>query len=261
MTALLELAHVSKAFGGLAAVRDLSFSVSEGEILGLIGPNGAGKTTAFNLITGVYKPDSGSIRLAGEEIAGKRSHKIASLGISRTFQTVKPFPRMSVVENVIVGGLFGRQHAFMVRRAREVAQEILKYTALESKANTLAASLSLAEQRRLELARALAAKPRILMLDEVMAGLNQTELEEELELLRKLNNDKKITLVVIEHVVRAMTRLCSRIVVMNQGEKLAEGTPEEIVNHSEVIKAYLGEKRAGVGSDKSKMSQSSEVIP
>ena len=245
MTALLELTSVTKSFAGIVAVNGLSFSVSEGEILGLIGPNGAGKTTVFNLVAGVYKPDSGSIKLSGKEITGKKPHKISNLGISRTFQTVKPFARMSVVENVAVGRLFGRAHVLSVGRAKDAAREILKYTSLDSKSNALAGSLTLAEQRRLELARALAANPRILMLDEVMAGLNQAEIAEELVLLKKLNEEKKITLVVIEHVMKAMMQLCGRIIVMDQGEKLAEGTPKQVISNPEVIKAYLGEKKAG----------------
>lgn len=259
MSALLELSRVTKSFGGLVAVRDLSFSVSDGEILGLIGPNGAGKTTAFNLIAGVYKPDSGSIKVSGKEIAGKKPHKIMSLGISRTFQTVKPFARMSVVENIAVGGLFGRGHVFSVRKAKAAAQDILRYTSLDSKANVLAGSLTLAEQRRLELARALAANPRIMMLDEVMAGLNHLELSEELTLLRKLNQEKKITLIVIEHVMKAMMQLCGRIVVMDQGEKLAEGTPQEVASNPKVIKAYLGERKAGIKSETPRQQSNSGV--
>src|SRR5487761_101586 len=259
MSALLELSRVTKSFGGLVAVRDLSFSVSDGEILGLIGPNGAGKTTVFNLVAGVYKPDSGSIKVSGKEIAGKKPHKIMSLGISRTFQTVKPFARMSVVENIAVGGLFGRGHVFSVRKAKVAAQDILRYTSLDSKANVLAGSLTLAEQRRLELARALAANPRIMMLDEVMAGLNHLELSEELTLLRKLNQEKKITLIVIEHVMKAMMQLCGRIVVMDQGEKLAEGTPQEVASNPKVIKAYLGERKAGIKSETPRQQSNSGV--
>ncbi|MGI0078571.1 MAG: ABC transporter ATP-binding protein [Nitrososphaerales archaeon] len=249
MSTLLELSRVSKSFGGLVAVRDLSFSVLEGEILGLIGPNGAGKTTAFNLVAGIYKPDSGSIKISGKEIAGKKPHEISRFGISRTFQTAKPFSRMSVVENVAVGGLFGRNHVLSVRKAKAAANDILRYTSLDSKTNALAGSLTLAEQRRLELARALATNPRILMLDEVMAGLNQLEISEELALLRKLNHEKKITLVVIEHVMKTMMELCGRIVVMDQGEKLVEGTPQQVASNPEVIKAYLGEKKAGMKSE------------
>ena len=243
---LLELDRVSKSFGGIRAVNDLSFNVESGEIVGLIGPNGAGKTTAFNLVAGVYKPDSGSIKYGGLELGGKKPHSISQLGISRTFQTVKPFPRMTVLENVAVGRLFGRNHVLSVRRAKAKSTEALEFAGLLSKRDALAGSLTLAEQRRLELARALAANPKLLMLDEVMAGLNHTEIAEELELLKKLNKEKEITLLVVEHVIKAMTQLCERIVVVNHGEKLAEGTPNEVVNNPEVIKAYLGEKKAGV---------------
>lgn len=243
MSALLQLSSVTKSFGGIIAVKDLSFSVSDGEILGLIGPNGAGKTTAFNLIAGVYKPDSGSIRLGGREISGKKPHTISSMGISRTFQTVKPFSRMTVVENVAVGGLFGRNHLISVRKAKTNAIEILKYTSLEQKSESLSGSLSLAEQRRLELARSLASNPKLLMLDEIMAGLTPSEIVDEIALLKKLNQEKKITLIVIEHVMKAMVQLCGRIIVMNQGEVLAEGNPQEVVNNAKVVAAYLGEKK------------------
>jgi branched-chain amino acid transport system ATP-binding protein len=239
---LLQVQNVTKSFGGVSAVKGLSFSINQGEILGLIGPNGAGKTTAFNLIAGVYKPDSGVIIFEGKKISGLRSHRVAQLGISRTFQTVKPFARMSVLENVAVGGLFGRQHVLSVSLAEREALEILSYTSLENKAQLPAGSLTLAEQRRLELARAIAAKPKLLMLDEVMAGLNHSEIMATLQLLRKLKFEKGITLLVIEHVMKAITQLSDRILVMDYGEKIAEGTPLDVMKNEAVIVAYMGEK-------------------
>ena len=246
MNSLLKLDSVARSFGGLAAVNDLSFEVGSGEIVGLIGPNGAGKTTVFNLITGVYKPDKGKIIFEGNDILGKKTHHIAQLGVSRTFQTVRPLPKMTVRENVMVGSLFGRDHTMSMKAARERASEVLNYTELTSRADKLAGDLTLAEQRRLELARSLATQPKLLLLDEVMAGLNLSEISDTLNLLNRLNTEKKITLLVIEHVVKAMMKLCRRIIVMDHGSKIAEGLPQEIANNSEVIKAYMGEKRAGM---------------
>jgi branched-chain amino acid transport system ATP-binding protein len=243
--ALLELHDVTKSFGGLVAINNLSFSLGSGEIVGLIGPNGAGKTTLFNTVTGVYKPDSGSIAFSGKSIVGKKPHRIAQLGISRTFQTVRPLPRMTVLENAMMGSLFGRDHTLSVRVAKERATEILGFTNLEKKADVLASNLTLAEQRRLELARSLAVQPRLLMLDEVMAGLNLVEISETLDLLARLNREKQITLLVIEHVMRAVMKLCSRIIVIDHGSLIAQGSPSQIINDEAVIIAYMGEKKAG----------------
>jgi branched-chain amino acid transport system ATP-binding protein len=242
---LLQVDRVTKSFKGISAITDLTFSVREGEVLGLIGPNGAGKTTAFNLISGTYKPDSGQIIFDKKSIVGKKSHNIAKLGVARTFQTVRPLSRMSVIENVMMGSLFGRNNTLFVAAARERAMEILGYIALAEKANLPAGTLSLAEQRRLELARALATQPKLLLLDEVMAGLNPSEISNALDLLKRLNTEKQITLVVIEHVIKAVMKLCNRIVVLDHGQKIAEGLPEEIARNSQVIEAYMGEKKAG----------------
>lgn len=246
MDALLKLDSVTRSFGGLTAVKDLSFEVGAGDIIGLIGPNGAGKTTVFNLITGVYKPDAGRILFEGNSITGKKTHRITQLGISRTFQTVRPLPKMSVIENVMMGSLFGRDHTMSMKAASERALEVLSFTALSDKSDKLAGDLTLAEQRRLELARSLATQPKLLLLDEVMAGLNPSEISDTLDLLNRLNSEKNITLLVIEHVVKAMMKLCKRIVVMDHGSKIAEGLPIEIANNAEVITAYMGEKRAGM---------------
>jgi branched-chain amino acid transport system ATP-binding protein len=249
------LDRVSKSFGGISAVKDLSLSMNEGEILGLIGPNGAGKTTAFNLIAGTYKPNSGSITFDGIKISGQPPHRVSKLGISRTFQSVKPFSRMSVLENVAVGALFGRNNVLSVGKAREEAMEILGYVSLDAKAHISAGSLTLAEQRRLELARAMATKPKLLMLDEVMAGLNLGEISGTLELLRKLRIEKGISLLVIEHIMKAIVELCDRIIVMDYGVKIAEGVAKEVMKNAAVIKAYMGEKKA-VPSEESDSSHS-----
>jgi branched-chain amino acid transport system ATP-binding protein len=240
---LLELNSVSKSFGGVAAVKRLTFSMSEGEILGLIGPNGAGKTTAFNLISGVFRPDSGDIRFSDQSITGLGPHRVTRLGISRTFQTVRPFARMTVLENVEAGSLYGRNHVYRVSHAEEEAVKILGIIGLEKKAQMLAGALTLADQRRIELARAVASRPRLLMLDEVMAGLNQFEIEATLELLRTLKKERGLSLLVIEHVMKAMVKLCDRIVVMDHGEKIAEGLPTEVMEDEGVIAAYMGDKK------------------
>ncbi|MDG6907401.1 MAG: ABC transporter ATP-binding protein [Nitrososphaerota archaeon] len=237
---LLEVDHVSKSFKGLLAINDLSFFMNNGEILGLIGPNGAGKTTAFNLISGTYKPDKGEVRLLGDKISGKKPYQISRLGISRTFQIVKPFARLTVLENILTGALFGTEHHLTIGGARSTALEALRYVGLEGKTEALAGELTLAEQRRLELARTIASKPRILMLDEIMAGLNQTEISDTMTLLKKLNKENGITLLVIEHVMSAIMQLCDRVIVMDHGVKLAEGTPTEVVNNLQVVEAYMG---------------------
>jgi branched-chain amino acid transport system ATP-binding protein len=240
---LLQVDNITKSFGGVKAVKSLSFSVNQGDIIGLIGPNGAGKTTAFNLIAGIYKPDFGLITFDGRKISGLPSHKIVRAGISRTFQNVKPFGRMTVLENVAVGGLFGREHVLSVTEARREAMEILRYTSLEAKAGLPASLLSLAEQRRLELARAIATKPKLLMLDELMAGLNHSEIIMTLDLIGRLRSEKGITLLVIEHVMKAIIQLCNRLLVLDYGEKISEGAPLEVMKDKAVIAAYMGEKK------------------
>jgi branched-chain amino acid transport system ATP-binding protein len=239
---LLDVDRVNKSFGGVAAVRNLSMSVDKGDILGLIGPNGAGKTTLFNLVTGVYKPDSGSVAFKDQKISGLRQHRIAKLGIARTFQIVRPFHRMSVVENVMAAAIFGNGPPSKLD-VRDRALELLTYMSLEDKAQTRAGSLTLPEQRRLELARALATGPQLLMLDEVMAGLTYPEMQEMVDLLRRISAEQGTSLVVTEHVMRTIVQLCNRIVVMNQGEKLLEGTPDEVMKDRSVIAAYMGERR------------------
>ncbi len=236
--ALLALAGVSKSFGGLRAVAGLSFEVAEGEIVGLIGPNGSGKTTVFNVISGVYVPDAGRIAFAGEPIAGRRPHEICHRGIGRTFQIVQPFNSLTVLENVRVGAFRTLRDP---DRAAAEAEAVLELVGLGVKRAALPPSLTIADRKRLELARALATRPRLLLLDEVMAGLRPTETLEIIELIRKIHAGG-VTLLVIEHVMRAIMSLSHRIVVVHHGEKIAEGPPREVARHPEVVRAYLGEE-------------------
>ncbi|MCZ7564606.1 MAG: ABC transporter ATP-binding protein [Burkholderiales bacterium] len=235
--ALLEVAGLTKHFRGLRAVHAVSFDVPEGGIVAMIGPNGAGKTTCFNLIAGVFAPDAGAVRLGGRDITGLRPHAICRAGIGRTFQVVKPFPQMSVLDNVVVGALNAHRH---VRDARGAAEEALALLHLEGKAGELAASLTLPERKRLEVARATATRPRLLLLDEVMAGLRPTEVDDMVGMFRRLNAETGLTILVIEHVMRAVMALAGTIVVLHHGEKICEGTPETVVRDPAVLECYLG---------------------
>jgi branched-chain amino acid transport system ATP-binding protein len=241
---LLRVEKLSKSFGGLAAVRDLSFEVASGEILGLIGPNGAGKTTAFNLITGYYAPDRGRVTLRDHNLAGRKPHAICRLGVARTFQVVKPLPRLTVEENVLIGALHRRPR---VAEAREHAAAVLERVGLAERSGHLAGSLSIGERKRLEIARALATQPTVLLLDEVLGGLHSGEIAGALDLLRGLREDG-LTLVLIEHNVRAVLALCDRVCVLNHGEKLAEGRPDQIATDARVIEAYLGHGHLPAGA-------------
>jgi len=236
--AMLELESVTKRFGGLTAVKDVSLRAAPGEILGIIGPNGAGKTTLFNVISGFYAPDGGRVRLDGRDINGLAPHHVCALGLTRTFQLVKPFGNLSVLDNVMIGALT-RVHA--VSAAREAARQVVATCRLEAFAESRARSLPIGLRKRLEVARALATRPRILLLDEVMSGLNATELIEMIAILRRLHADG-LGLIVIEHIMAAMMRLAQRIVVLHHGEKIAEGRPEEISRDPRVVDAYLGEE-------------------
>jgi branched-chain amino acid transport system ATP-binding protein len=234
--AILEIKHVSKFFGGLAANSDVSFELEQGMIMGLIGPNGAGKTTLFNCITGYYPPSKGEVVFDGKTMNGLQPDKVCKLGMARTWQKVRPLAKMSVVDNVMVGALC-RTNSLKV--AREMAMEQVKVVHLEHRADFLAGGLPIGERKKLEVARVLATQPKLLLLDEVMGGLNPAESEEIIQLIldiRKLG----ITQMVIEHDMKAIMRISDRIVVLNSGEKLAEGSPEEIVKNPDVVTAYLG---------------------
>jgi branched-chain amino acid transport system ATP-binding protein len=235
--AILEIKHVSKFFGGLAANSDVSFEMTEGMIMGLIGPNGAGKTTLFNCITGYYPPSRGEVLFKGQLMNGLQPDKVCKLGMARTWQKVRPLAKMSVLDNVMVGALC-RTNSLKV--AREMAMEQLKVVRLDKKPAFLAGGLPIGERKKLEVARVLATNPELLLLDEVMGGLNPAESEEIIRLILDIKK-RGVTQMVIEHDMKAIMRISDRIVVLNSGEKLAEGSPEEVVNNQSVVVAYLGE--------------------
>jgi len=237
MTALLEVDRISKSFSGLKAMQDVSFAVPEGAVVGLIGPNGAGKTTCFNVIAGVYRADVGEVRFAGRRIDGWRSDQICRAGIGRTFQLVKPFAGLTVMENVIVGAL---NASASVREAKERAAAVIEQLGLASKREQMASSLTLPERKLLEVARALATGPRLLLLDEVMAGLRPTETDHMVALFRELNTKLGLTILLIEHVMRAVMALAERVLVLHHGAAIAQGPPDVVVREPAVIESYLG---------------------
>jgi branched-chain amino acid transport system ATP-binding protein len=232
----LVVRNLSKRFGGLHAVQDLSFSVKENETVALIGPNGAGKTTSFNLITGFHRPDEGSVSAFGRDIVGLRPYDICAHGLARTFQVAKPFGAMTVLANVMTGA-FLRDKKVEVARAK--AHEAIEFVGLSAKAHTPARDLTTIDQRRLEMARALATEPRILLLDEVMAGLNSAEIDQAVALVGKLSK-RGLTIVIVEHVMRAIMAVARHIIVLDHGQKIAEGSPKEVVANQDVVRAYLG---------------------
>ena len=237
---ILEVARLNKHFGGLSACTNVDFHVEQGEILGLIGPNGAGKTTIFNLISGALTPDSGIIAFKGQDIAGLKPHEITRMGIGRTFQSVKIFSKMSVFENVLLGHQFGKAKPSNNKGAKEGTERILEFVELSGMRDARAVDLILANQKRLEVARALATEPELLLLDEVMAGLNPTEVAQAMELVKRIR-ERGLTILMIEHVMKAIMSICDRIVVLHHGEKIAEGSPEDISKNKTVIEVYLGE--------------------
>jgi branched-chain amino acid transport system ATP-binding protein len=237
---ILEGEKVTKNFGGLAAVSDVDFYVETGEILGLIGPNGAGKTTLFNLISATYPTKAGKIIFKGKDITGLKPYQVCRMGIARTFQTVKVFGNLSVLENVRLSSLFGNPKKPTEAEATKEAMEFLEFVDLSKNLNSMARDLTLGNQKRLEMARALATRPELLLLDELMAGLNQTEVSEAMEDIKQVR-ERGITIVMIEHVMKAIMNVCDRIIVLNYGKKIAEGTPQEIANSKTVIEVYLGE--------------------
>jgi branched-chain amino acid transport system ATP-binding protein len=241
MTTLLSVQGVNKRFGGLQALTDVTFNLPEGQILGLIGPNGAGKTTLFNVINGVYRADDGQVFFLGKDVTSPKTYEMARNGLARTHQIVKPLNELSVRENVIVGACFGRE-GHGLGKAGEIADEVLRFVGLAERSDQLAASLNVAQKKRLEMARALAARPYLLLLDEVLAGLNPSEIVEMVEIVQKIRG-QGVTIIMIEHVMHAVMNVSDRMIVLDFGKQIAEGTPEEIQNNPRVIEAYLGDPK------------------
>jgi branched-chain amino acid transport system ATP-binding protein len=238
---ILEGMNVTKYFGTIAAIQSVDFLVERGEILGMIGPNGAGKTTLFNVIAGVYKPDQGKVIFKGSVISGLKPHKICRRGVAKTSQIPQPFTQMTVFENVLVAGLYGKGLSLL--NAAQEAEKILEFVGLGEVKEMPSSSITVPDRRRLELARVLATNAEVVLLDENLAGLNPMEIEEVLRLLKEIRNQGK-TLIIVEHIMRAVMEISDRIIVLNHGEKIIEGTPMEVANNTKVIEAYLGEKYA-----------------
>ena len=240
-TPIIEVQHITKRFKGLTAVKDVSFSIREGAITGMIGPNGAGKSTTFNMICGYYPPTEGRIFFKGQDITDKKAHEYTNMKIARTFQIMKPLKNLSVLENVVASCYFGHAAARSEREARERAMEILEFTGLFDKRHILSKDMGTPDQKRLEMARALATKPELLFLDENMAGLNPAETEAAIELIRQINRSG-VTIFLIEHIMQAVVSLCEEVIVLHHGEKIAEGTPGQVMNDPYVMEVYLGTK-------------------
>lgn len=243
MSAMLEIDHVTRRFAGLIAVNDVSFTLNEGEILGVIGPNGAGKTTLVSLVSGTLAPSSGDILFEGHSIRSLPAFRRARLGIGRTFQIMRPFPGLSVLDNVAVGALFGKGHGTAdLQEAREKARRHLEFVGLDRFSDQRADELGGPGRKRLELAKALAMEPKLLLCDEVMAGLNHVEIDEVIDVIRKVR-DSGITILVIEHVIKAIKSLSDRLLVIHHGEKIADGEPDAVLSDKTVVEAYLGKRR------------------
>jgi len=236
---LLRVRNLSKFFGGVTAIKNLDFEVNKDEILGLIGPNGCGKTTLFNLITGFHKADRGDISLEGKDITHVKPYRACQMGIARTFQIVRPFSELTTLENVAMGTLYGSSPTRSLEQGRKEAQRILNFIGFDRKTHVIARNLSLVDRKTLELGRALATKPKLLLLDEMMAGLNPVEIESTMRLVQAIR-ESGITVIVVEHLMKAVLGMSDRIIVLNAGEKIAEGTPKQISSDPQVIQAYLG---------------------
>jgi branched-chain amino acid transport system ATP-binding protein len=237
--ALLQVEKIIKSFGGLMALCEVNFEIHQGEIFGVIGPNGSGKTTLFNVITGFLKADKGKVTFMEKDITGLPPHQICRKGIARIFQLVKPFHQLTTLQNAMVGRAYGKDPANNIRRARDEVAEILNFVGLGNKIEVIASQLTMAERKKLELARALAAHPQLLLLDELMAGLNPAETETAMDLVNKIR-DSGITVIMVEHIMKAVLGISDRIIVLNVGMKIAEGPPKEVVKNQQVIEAYLG---------------------
>ena len=242
---ILKIKFLSKHFGALKAVDDVSFEVKKGEIVGLIGPNGAGKTTLTNLVNGTYPKTEGKVLFKDLDISNLKPYQIARIGLTRTYQVAKPLIGMTVEENVLVGSLFGRENRDNdMKNATKRAREIVKLVGLESKKDSLVSDITLPDLKKMEFARVLAMEPEVVFLDEVMAGLNPTEVEEVSILVKKVRQEKDLTIVYIEHIMKAIMGISDRIIVLHHGRKIVEGTPQEVVNDQAVIEAYLGKRYA-----------------
>jgi branched-chain amino acid transport system ATP-binding protein len=241
MSMLLQVQGVTKRFGGLQALTQVTFDLPEGQILGLIGPNGAGKTTLFNTINGVYKPEEGRILFLGQDVTGKKPYKLAKMGMARTHQIVRPLNDLTVRENVMAGACFGHEN-HSIGHSEAIAKEVLEFVGLAPRAEQLASSLNVAQKKRLEMARALAARPYLLLLDEVLAGLNPSEIDGMAQTVLKIR-EQGVTILMIEHVMKVVMNVSDRILVLDYGQQIAEGNPQEIANNPRVIEAYLGDPK------------------